>query len=52
MARANKPKHPNRVYSTKASAERASKRYGGRGIKKISIMRYGGRNLEGWGIRW
>lgn len=47
-----KPKYPNRIYTTKASAERASKRYGGRGVKKVEIVRQGGRKLKGWRIKW
>jgi hypothetical protein len=47
-----KPKYPNRVYSSKASAEKASKRYGGKGVKRVEIAREGGRWLRGWGIKW
>jgi len=49
---ATKAKYPNRIYSTKASAERASKRYGGKGVKRVEIARTGGRTLKGWGIKW
>ena len=47
-----KPKYPNRIYGTKASAERASKRYGGKGVKRVGIVRKRGRLLKGWGVRW
>ena len=47
-----KPKYPNRIYKTKASAERASKRYGGKGVKKVAVSTVGGRMLKGWGIKW
>lgn len=46
------PKYPNRIYSTKASAVRAAKRYGGRGVKKVEIARRGGSKLKGWAIKW
>jgi len=49
---AKKPKYPNRIYSTKASAERACKRYKGKGVKRVEIVRIGGRKLKGWGIKW
>ena len=47
-----KAKYPHRIYSTKTTAERASKRYGGKGVKKVAIPRLGGRVLKGWGIKW
>ena len=47
-----KPKYPNRIYTAKASAERSSRRYGGRGVKKVEIARQGGRKLKGWAIKW
>lgn len=47
-----KPKYPHRIYGTKASAERACKRYSGKGIKRVEITRKGKRMLKGWGIKW
>ena len=49
---AKKPKYPLRIYSTKASAERACKRHRGKGIKKVKIVRERGRMLKGYGIKW
>ena len=49
---AKKHKYPNRLYSAKSSAEKASKRYGGKGTKKVEITREKGRKLKGYGIKW
>lgn len=46
-----KPKYPNRIYKTKASAEKACKRYKGKGVKKVDITTRSG-HLRGYGIRW
>jgi hypothetical protein len=46
-----KPKYPNRVYSTKVSAQRACKKYKGKGIKKIDIVTRSG-HVRGYGIKW
>jgi len=47
----SKPKYPNRIYSTKAAAIRASKRYGGKGVKRVEVKTKTGW-LKGWSIRW
>lgn len=49
---AKKAKYPNRIYSTKSSAEKASKRYGGKGTKNVSVTREKGRKLKGYGVKW
>ncbi len=50
---AKKPnKYPNRIYSTKGSAERARKRHGGEKTRGVEIARGGGRTLKGYGVDW
>lgn len=47
-----KPKYPNRIYTRKSSAEKASERYGGKGVKRVTITRMNGTKLKGWAIKW
>ena len=48
---AKQPKYPNRVYKGKSSAEKASKRSGGKGTKKVDISTRSG-GVKGFGIKW
>ena len=50
----NKPKYMYRVYSTKASAERANKKYGGNGVYKVDIRPLYPKikAQKGWAIKW
>ena len=52
LKKRKKPKYPNRVYSTKASALRAKLRYGGKGLFPVNTSLMKGRSLKGFGIKW